>query len=126
MTVNVGLVRSPEDCDTRMAPVTAPDGTVTVIWVVVKLPAARALPANVTARGAAKFAPLITTVDPTAPLVGERLQMAGALDPVAHAAGDATTVGVGVGVGVADAPGAALGFALGVTVGTGDGGAAIE
>lgn len=74
------LLATPETVTTTL-PVVAPDGTVTVILVVLQYVAmAAVVPLNLTVLvpcGEPKFVPVIVTVAPTAPLVGDRLDMVG-------------------------------------------------
>jgi hypothetical protein len=91
--------------------------------VEVKLPEAEALPLNVIESGGTKLRPSITTVSPTAPLVGKILQTVG--PPFGADVQDDVGVGVAVGTGVGDAVGRGVGDAVGrgvgVAVGTGVG-----
>jgi hypothetical protein len=79
-TVNeLELVAVPPDVVTVTCPVDAPEGTVVVIdedETTVKL---ALTPLNFTAVAPVKFAPLIVTLVPMAPLVGEKLEIPGVL-----------------------------------------------
>jgi hypothetical protein len=74
------LLATPETVTTTL-PVVAPDGTVTVMLVVLQFVAVPAVvPLNLTVLvpcGEPKFVPVIVTVAPTAPVVGDRLVMVG-------------------------------------------------
>jgi hypothetical protein len=63
---------------TTTFPVVAPDGTVVTIVVEFQLLVVAVVPLNVTVPEDPKFVPLIVTCVPTAPLVGDRLEIVGA------------------------------------------------
>ncbi len=78
-TVKLDAVEAfPLPLATVIGPVCAPLGTVTVICVLVKLPAADTFPAKVTENGGVKFVPFNVTISPTAPLGGLKLVIVGA------------------------------------------------
>ena len=59
----------------------APVGTVAVIWLLELSVKAALVPLNHTTEAPAKFVPLMTTLVPTLPLVGETLVMPGTGEP---------------------------------------------
>jgi hypothetical protein len=63
---------------TTTFPVVAPDGTVVTIVVEFQLLVVAVVPLNVTVPEDPKFVPVIVTCVPTAPLVGDRLEIVGA------------------------------------------------
>jgi hypothetical protein len=74
------LLETPETVTTTL-PVVASEGTVTVILVVFQFVAVAALPLNWTVLlpcVGPKFAPVIVTTAPTAPVMGDRLVIVGA------------------------------------------------
>ena len=73
------VVKLPLAVVTSMGPVVAPVGTVALIWVVEVIVALADLPPISTVVGLKKFPPLMTTVEPMAPAVGEKLVMVGTL-----------------------------------------------
>jgi hypothetical protein len=82
ITLNVELVAVPAAVVTAMGPVSAPFGTLAVIWLsefTVKL---ALTPLKVTAVAPVKWLPLIVTEARTLPEVGEKEEMAGAADAV--------------------------------------------
>ena len=78
-----GLVAVPPAVVTVILPVVAPVGTVTVIFVLDELAISACVPLNVTLAKLEKFVPFMTTVVPTGPDVGEKLEIVGGgVDPV--------------------------------------------
>jgi hypothetical protein len=80
MTVKlVALVAVPPGVVTAIGPVVAPAGTVAVICVERStLKVAALTPLKVTEVAPVKFVPVITTLSPVPPLVGEKLEIVGA------------------------------------------------
>jgi hypothetical protein len=74
----VALVAVPPAVVTLMVPVVAPLGTVAVICVDEFTVKVALVPLNFVAVAPERFAPVITTLWPTAPLVGEKLVIDGA------------------------------------------------
>src|SRR3974377_1509968 len=75
----LALVAVPPGGVTLIVPLVAPVGTVAVIWVAEFTAKELALvPLNFTAVAPVKLAPVITTLVPTGPLVGEKLVIEGA------------------------------------------------
>lgn len=100
VTVNTfELVAEPLGVVTEILPVLAPVGTVVVIFVSELITNVADVPANLTKVAPVKPAPLIVTVVPTRPLVGENEVIVGA----AASAGPATTI-VAATVAAATAP----------------------
>src|SRR5580704_13869532 len=80
-TVKVLLLLDTPETVTITLPVVAPEGTVVVMLVVLQFVAVAVTPLNLTVLvpcGEPKFVPVIVTVAPTAPVVGDRLVMVGA------------------------------------------------
>jgi len=79
-TVNaLELVAVPPAVVTLICPVEAPEGTTAVIDEDVAIVKLALTPLNFTAVAPVKLVPLIVTTIPTAPLVGEKLEMPGVL-----------------------------------------------
>jgi hypothetical protein len=74
----LALVAVPPAVVTLMVPVVAPVGTVALICVAELTVNDAVVPLNFTAVAPLKFAPVIVTLIPTAPLVGEKLVIDGA------------------------------------------------
>jgi hypothetical protein len=74
----VELVAMPPAAMTAMVPDVAPDGTVAVILIEETTEKVAAVPLNVTLATLVNPVPLIVTLVPTAPLVGEKLVSVGA------------------------------------------------
>src|SRR2546425_12836446 len=73
----LALVAVPPAVVTLIVPVVAPAGTVAVIWVSEFTVYVAVVPLNFTAVAPVNAVPVITTLAPTAPLVGEKLGMLG-------------------------------------------------
>lgn len=77
------LVAVPLGVVTEIVPVVAPVGTVAEIWpLLMTLNVGAVVPWNVTDVAPVKFVPLIVTVSPTAPLVGEKPLIVGVVETV--------------------------------------------
>src|ERR1035437_593196 len=78
-TVNLPpLIGVPPSVWTWIRPVVAPAGTVAVICAVESILNVALMPLKVTLVGKTRFVPVITTLAPAAPPVGEKLVIAGA------------------------------------------------
>ncbi len=75
------LVAVPLGVVTEMGPVVAPAGTVAVIWVAEFTANMAERPFNFTAVAPVRFVPVMVTVVPTFPEVGEKLEMVGVTPP---------------------------------------------
>jgi hypothetical protein len=73
------VVALPLSVVTMMGPLTAPAGTVALIWVVDVIVALAVAPPILTVVGLKKFPPMMVTGVPTGPNVGEKLVMVGTL-----------------------------------------------
>lgn len=76
-TVNAPLEAAPADVTTTIGPVVAPAGTVAVICVGKSTEKLAGTPLNSTSVVPRKLLPVITTVDPTVPLLGVTEAMVG-------------------------------------------------
>jgi len=76
-TKSVGLVAVPPGVVTVIFPVVALAGTVVEIWIAELTVNEAAVPLNLTEVAPVKFVPLIVTGTPTAPLGGEKVEIAG-------------------------------------------------
>ena len=85
MVNTVLLLAEPPALDTRINPVAAPAGTVTVIWVRAAFTVApgAAVPLKLTVGLAPKFVPLIVTTLPAGPLAGVKEVITGGVPLVA-------------------------------------------
>ena len=73
----LALVAVPTAVVTEMSPVVAPEGTVAVIWVAELIAKVAPRPLNLTEVVPVKFVPVITTLLPTVPPVGENVVIVG-------------------------------------------------
>ena len=76
------LLTVPDEVVTEILPVVEPDGTTATRWVVVPELSVAVTPLNLTvleARVEEKLVPVMVTLSPTAPLVGEKVVMVGAV-----------------------------------------------